>query len=360
MQDLAVNIPLKTERILSGLPPLHPKRILVYVGKDLLGDALIKLPFLRRLRALYPTSDIVWFAGQGKSVLSSFLAPLIKGLDIEVWDDFSYGKSWLDGLSPHKRLLSPSFDLIIDTQKHLKTTLLLNRLPHEHFISGTMGFYFSDRSPPKSPRRRVSLPEEFDRLLLACSPMVHSGPLKALEVPKEAMELAENLLPGSQAYVGLVPGGGGRHKCWPLDRYIALAQWLHENDHKPIFILGPQEEEWTARIQKELPWVQCPLQDPRTLDQGGPTLFQTMAIGTRLDFAVTNDCGTAHLLAVVDTPLISLFGPTNAVKFRPSSKIVHILEASTWGTKAMSSIPLSGVQDAVLQFQRQIQAFGSG
>ncbi len=351
-----LDIPISGEEIgFLPTPSFHPKRILIYVGKDLLGDALIKLPFLKGIRALYPSSDIVWCAGQGKSVYGTFLAPLVKGLLTDVWDDVQYGGSWLDALAPPKKLVSPPFDLIIDTQKHVKTTLLLKRLPHELFISSAIGFYFSDRIPPKGAcSGGRSLQEDLNCLLRAISPSEGKGDETPIDLPQPAVQLARELLPPNESYIGLVPGGGGRHKCWPLHRYIELAKWIYNRGHTPVFILGPQEEEWADTIQKELPWAKLPLQDQMTQDQGGPTVFITMALGLAMKFAVTNDCGTAHLLALVNTPLISLFGPTNATKFKPASPVVNIIQASTWGSKAMSSIPLTAVQEAVLGFEERL------
>ena len=41
------------------------KKILIYVGLDLLGDALLKLPALKFLKECFPKSEITWFAGKG-------------------------------------------------------------------------------------------------------------------------------------------------------------------------------------------------------------------------------------------------------------------------------------------------------
>jgi len=42
-----------------------PSSILVYVGLDLMGDALMKMPFVRALRETYPKARITWLAGKG-------------------------------------------------------------------------------------------------------------------------------------------------------------------------------------------------------------------------------------------------------------------------------------------------------
>ncbi len=50
--------------------------ILVYSGLELLGDGVMKLPFVRALRRCWPAARITWLAGKGKTVYAGTLAPL--------------------------------------------------------------------------------------------------------------------------------------------------------------------------------------------------------------------------------------------------------------------------------------------
>ena len=59
---------------------LKKVKILIYVGLDLLGDALLKLPFLRTLKKVFPHSEVTWLAGKGDSILNKSLKPLTHGL----------------------------------------------------------------------------------------------------------------------------------------------------------------------------------------------------------------------------------------------------------------------------------------
>mgnify|MGYP003349265873 FL=1 len=73
-----------------------PRTILAYVGLDLMGDALMKMPFVRALRETYPQARITWLAGKGKTVFSGPLAPLVKGLIDEVIEDAGIGSDWTE------------------------------------------------------------------------------------------------------------------------------------------------------------------------------------------------------------------------------------------------------------------------
>ena len=66
---------------------IKPSSIGVYVGLDFVGDGLIKLPFIRSLRQVFPNSKITWIAGTHKSEFNRTLAPLVKGLIDEVLEE---------------------------------------------------------------------------------------------------------------------------------------------------------------------------------------------------------------------------------------------------------------------------------
>ena len=118
-------------------PPVDA-RVLVYVGLDLMGDGLMKLPFVRALRAAFPEGEIIWLAGKGASAYKTALAPLVQGLITEVIDNADVGSHWMEILG--RPLKDQSFDLVIDTQSRMLTTLVLKRIKTRFFISGAADF----------------------------------------------------------------------------------------------------------------------------------------------------------------------------------------------------------------------------
>ena len=61
--------------------------VLVYVNGDLVGDGVMKLPFVRALRHAFPNAHITWLAGIWKSAYAHQLAPLVQGLIDEVIEE---------------------------------------------------------------------------------------------------------------------------------------------------------------------------------------------------------------------------------------------------------------------------------
>lgn len=317
-----------------------PASILVYVGLDAVGDGLMKLPFLRALRTAFPAARITWMAGKGHTVYAGVLAPLVAGLVDEVLDDARVG-SRASELFGRRPLPGHGFDLVIDTQRRLLTTLILRRVRHRRFISATADFRLSDARPPRGWRRPAAMVGQLLALVeLACGATAEA----TAPLPRDpaAEHLADGLLPPGPTYVGFAPGAGGRQKCWPLRRYLELGGLQAAEGRVPVFLLGPAESAWAAEVRRVVPTAVLPLQG---IDGVNPML--TIALARRLAAAVANDSGTGHMLAAADVPLISLFGPTPPEKFAPAARRLTVVRAQEWGGEAMDLIPFDAVAAAL-------------
>ncbi len=300
-----------------------PESVLVYVGGDLVGDGLIKLPFVRALRAAYPKAWITWLAGKGASAYASSLAPLVEGLIDEVIAEARIGGHWRELLG--RPLPDRAFDLVIDTQRRLLTTLIVRRIRHRAFISGAAGFGFSDRRPARPYRK----PAAMIRQMLYLIEVAMGGPAPGappLALDPDLRAEARRLLPdGTGDYVGLAPGAGGRHKRWPLARFLEVAAHQVSRGRRPVFVLGPDEADMVSGVRQAAPEAALPLQAA----------------------AVANDAGTGHLLAAADCPMVSLFGPTSPEKFAPLTSRLAVLTAQSYGGSEMTAIPKAAVADAL-------------
>ncbi|MDA8229875.1 MAG: glycosyltransferase family 9 protein [Magnetospirillum sp.] len=328
----------------------EPSSILVYVGLDAVGDGLMKLPFVRALRAAFPAAHITWMAGKGHSVYAGSLAPLVTGLIDEVLDDAGIGSRAVE-LIGRRPLAGRAFDLVIDTQRRVLTTLILRRLSHRRFVSAAADFLLSDvkpaawRKPPSMVAQMMALVE------LASGRPVQAGAPLPRDVSAEGE--ADALLPAGPCYVGFAPGAGGRHKCWPLERFIAVARGQAALGRVPVFLLGPNEAGWADAIRAAFPDALLPLQAAVS-----PTPVLTIALARRLTAAVANDSGTGHMLAAADAPLVSLFGPTPPEKFAPATSRLAILRAQDWGGASMDLIPAEAVADALEPFFDPVSGSG--
>ncbi len=326
--------------------PGQVSSILVYVGLDLVGDGLIKLPFVRSLRDAYPQARITWLAGKGKSTFNGVLKNVVDGLIDEVIERTDIGVSWSEVL--RNPLPGRSFDLIIDTQKGALASFALRRIRHRAIITPFANFAFSSRRPPSGYKFPKNLQRQLLDLLEIASGKKHPTPTGLIvPIARGLRDLAAELLPTGPTYIGLAPGAGGAQKCWPLEKFIELAKLQQAAGRVPVFILGPAEAGWDFKIRAEVPFAQFPLQDNEIGVRNGFAPELTIALANRMAVCVANDSGTGHMCAISGTAMVSLFGRTTPDKFMPMASRIAIVKAQDYGGREMALIPVDAVALAV-------------
>src|SRR5579864_7973845 len=195
--------------------------LLVYSGLELIGDGVMKLPFVRALKQAWPGAHVTWLAGKGRTVYAHELAPLVARAIDEIIENAAIGSRAAELF--HRPLAQRRFDLVIDTQRRVLTTLILRRLRTRVFVSGAARFLLSDRRPPGGYERPQRLLDQLlDLITIAGGAAV--TPSFDLVLGSPWREAALTALPPGPAYLGIAPGAGGAHKRWPRERFVALAE----------------------------------------------------------------------------------------------------------------------------------------
>lgn len=322
-------------------PPFPAKHIGVLSGREVIGDALIKIPFLRALRAAWPEAVIHWVTTQGPTSYSGPLRETVRPLINEIHET----PEWLKrgrGENP-----PPPFDLLIDTRGRWKLALQARwSLPHKLFIAPAFRFLFSDRRPSLGTPRPKHL---VDRLLQLVELATGFAPpvTGRLPVAPDMAAKARRILPEGQVYVGFAPGAGNAIKKWPAERFEKTAKLQVRMNRIPVFLLGPQELDLYDQLFRAVPEAIFPLQAHEVWGTREPGVEATLAVARCLDLAVTNDSGTSHMLAAVDCPLISLFGPTESTKLAPKVSQSTVICAQSFGSPDMAAIPVDAVDQAI-------------
>ena len=323
-----------------------PSTVMVYVGLDRVGDGLLKLPFVRGLRHAFPAATVTWVAGKETSVYASVLAPVVNGLIDEVIENAAIGLHPAEFL--RRPLVGRRFDLIIDTQRIVWTSLSVWRIPHRTFVSPAARFLLSARRPPRGYRSPRSMQRQLLDLLELASGMTYATPATLdLDLEPALFADAERLLPTGPVYVGIAPGSGGLPKCWPLENFVAVAKAQVVGGRVPVFILGPKEVDWRTNLRAAVPEARFPLQDAGVEAAHHFSPLFTIALTKQLAAALSNDSGVGHMLAVGDAPLVALYGTTVAEKFMPMTRRLAILRAADFGGREMAAIPVEPVLDAI-------------
>jgi len=114
-------------------------------------------------------------------------------------------------------------------------------------------------------------------------------------------------------------GSGGRHKCWPLESFVAVLHWLHGETHAGYLIVqGPAEEKTAGELQEGLAGL------PHTI-VANLDLPLVAALLSRCALCIGNDSGMTHVAAALGVPTVAVFGPTDPAVWGPRGASVSIV-----------------------------------
>jgi len=323
--------------------------IAVLVDREGLGDALLKLPFLRAVRRAFPGRPLWWIATHQTSMARE-MAPWVEGL-IDRAVEYAGLTEPAREVIPRLRALPP-FDLVFDARTRFATVFLARTLlTHRGYYACLPGYFLSTRRPPG----RFARPDNIaDRMLSLASaairrPVDGNG---TFELSGDVERFAAQVLPAGRTYVGLAAGSREARKNWPSSNFMALAGRIEQAGMTPVFLIGPQERELVAALRAQVPSALFPEADPIDPALRPRPLELAMAIGRRLAVAVANDSGIGHLLGILGTPLVSLFGPTDPARWHPYTTTGTIVRSQQFGSDAMDGIPVEPVFAALSEMIR--------
>ncbi|MDN0200640.1 glycosyltransferase family 9 protein [Streptomyces sp. S.PNR 29] len=117
--------------------------------------------------------------------------------------------------------------------------------------------------------------------------------------------------------VVLHPGAGAPSRCWPVERYAAVARALHESGHRVVVTGGADEGDLVARLAKE-----ADLPDTDVFGGGLPyDRFSALVADARA--VISGDTGIAHLAVAHATCSVTLFGPVPPSRWGPPAHPRH-------------------------------------
>ncbi len=107
----------------------------------------------------------------------------------------------------------------------------------------------------------------------------------------------------------LLPGSGGAHKNWPLERFVALASALPA-PLRAVAVLGP------AETAMDPAFAAGGIATLSGLPLGALAGLTSIAVGF-----VGNDSGVSHLAAAAGARGVAIFGPTDPARWRPLGRV---------------------------------------
>jgi ADP-heptose:LPS heptosyltransferase len=299
----------------SHEPRLPPREVLV-LRLDRIGDLVMSLPALGELRAALPDARIRLAVGRWSAEIAKS-APVDEVL---VWSAPWVGRpdegaeSLRALLAKAAALRKDALDLALDLQGDVRASLLLWRSGARRRVgyANTGGRYLLTEVVPLD--ETVSWVDQNRRAVEAALGR-EPVPVPRVELlTSQEREFARRLiatlgLEGRRPLVAIHPSGGRRIKQWPPARWREVAARLQKDFQAAILITGAASDAALAReVAQGL--------SERAIDLSGKlSLRETLALLERLDLFLSPDTGTMHMACAVDTPSVSVFGPSDPVRY---------------------------------------------
>jgi ADP-heptose:LPS heptosyltransferase len=305
-------------RLMSAGPgPLDPAalREVLVLRLDRIGDVLASFPALHDLRRALPRA-LIRLAVGGWSAEVAKNAPVDEVL---VWSAPWAGRpqegaSSFGELRAAARALRPSPpDLALDLQGDVRASWLMQETGARWRVgyANTGGRYLLTHVVPLD--ETVSWVEQNRRAVAAVvgttaiEPTFH--PLTSGDRAFATRLLATLDLERRRPLVAIHPSGGRPVKQWPVERWAEVGYRLQEEQGATVLITGSEADRpLAARLAGGLA--------AKPIDLAGRlTARETMAVIAAVDLFLSPDTGPMHMACAVDTPSVSVFGPSDPVRY---------------------------------------------
>jgi heptosyltransferase-2 len=311
-------------RLRTTRPPAEPRRILL-VNLAHIGDVLLTTPAVAAIRERHPSAHVTMLVGpwsrdvvEGNPRLDQVLVHRAS------WWDRSRGSPYFDppGFLELVRLERDGrFDAVVNFKSFFQENLAsaLAGIPMRVGY-GLYGGGFLHTVEPGFPWDQHTAVEH---LGLAAALGARPDPRSPEVFPSEDDRAwAATRLAGLRGEaIGMHVGAGVPARRWPLDRFRALADALHERrDATIVLVGGPDDRAAVAEFGRVVRAPTLPL-------AGEAGLRRTAAVLARCAAFVGNDSGPAHLAAAAGIPTVVVFSATNvAARWRPWGRRVTVLQ----------------------------------
>jgi lipopolysaccharide heptosyltransferase II len=296
-------------RIAACLAPLVPLSIhnaggvasILIIRPGGIGDAVLLVPAIHRLREKYPGAKITVLAERRNAAVFALSPQIDRVLHYDI---------------PAELLtaLRGTYDLVIDSEQWHRLSAVVARLCRPKML---IGFGTNERLRIFSHAVAYSHDDyEATSFLRLVEPLGIAGEdlnVPFLTVPEAAMGAVDDLLTPltGRPFVAIFPGASIPERRWGADRYRQVAESLNAAGY-PVVVVGgrddrDQGDEIVAGVEE--------------LNLAGRTsLAETAAILGRSRLLVCGDSGLLHMAIGLGIRTVSLFGPGRALKWAPRGR----------------------------------------
>lgn len=271
----------------------YPKILVITLSN--IGDVILTIPAINCIKKKFPNSKIHLIIGER--------AEKCIQLDDSIEKIFVYRKKskFREKISMINALRKTKYELIVDFKnsflpvllRYKKRTCLINRLP---------------KNITHMCEKHIWHLKKID---------VHCLDIdKSYSVEKSDKMYADKIfsefLRQEDVIVAIAPGAKSDTKQWPKEYFKELTQELVEKYNVKILLLGDEKEKLiTEYVSADIP------RNTYFNSAGMTTIPQVAHLLTKVRLLISNDSAIMHLAWLMNTPVVSIFGPTDPKKYAP-------------------------------------------
>lgn len=280
-------------------------RHLLVIAPNWIGDVAMATPAIRALARRYPEARLTVAARQSGCDLLAGLPWITDFVPLPP-------KSGVGEMRELAKALGNRPDLAVVLPHSFRAALLAWYLGARMRIGqdrGGRAWLLNRRVPPHRESGKILpiyMADEY-LALAATADAVDDGKGLELAVSNADRTAIAAQLPKDRPIVAIAPGAAfGPSKCWPAERYAAVADALQERHNAVCMLLtGPGEEETRAAVLRAA-------KSPLLNVQGEkPTLGKLKVAIQAADLLIGNDSGPRHIAIAFQRPAICIMGPTS-------------------------------------------------
>ncbi len=280
-----------------------PERVLVVIP-NWVGDVVMATPALSALRRRFADARIV-------HLMRPYVADVLAGTgfcDEQVfWPSGGGFWGWVGQLRRRR------FDLAVLLTNSFRSAMIARLTGARRrvgYARDSRGFLLTDRLKPAKKdgafvpvpaldyyndlARHLGCDDVSDRMILAVS-------------PEDEAVVDRRLASDARPLVVLNPGASfGVAKCWPAEKYAAVADMLTlRHGARVVASLGPNEGEIAGRLE-------AAAREPIEVFHDPPLgLGPLRALIKRCDLLITNDTGPRHFAPAFNVPVVTVYGSSD-------------------------------------------------
>jgi heptosyltransferase-1 len=315
-------------------------RNILIIKPSALGDIVLALPALSALHRNFPDAKISW-------LVRPEFAPLLENhphlTEIIPFDRKFLGKAWYHPkafaalVMLIRRLRSSRFDAVFDFQGLFRTASLawLSGCKKRYGMADTRELahlFYTHKI--EQDHDSIHLVDYYLKIVKAALQKTEDRRQKSedrsqktedrgqkteikflLPVNPHICDSVSNLLAGYDIklgeYIVFVPGSTHSGKCWPVERFAALADRISSRFGLPIIAVGMEPDSSIIEAIKDLT-------DAAIINFAGQTsLGELVAMLKDAKLVVSNDTGPGHIAAALGTPLVLMYSWSNPARIAP-------------------------------------------